>query len=1008
MKISASQWCDFALVKIAVSIVLLLAVYTGLQNVVLAQSAATGGQIVGQVMDASNASIGGAEITVRNQNTNYTRTNVTNDSGSYIIPGLPVGPYEVIIKVEGFATQSQEVIVTLGSSINVSFSLTVAQSTAIVEVNGSNSSELNLEPGRSSAQSTINDIQIKGLPANGRRFQDFVSLTPAISVEPLRNGLSVSGQRGINTNINIDGADYNQPFFGGIRGGERSGFAPTLSQEAVQEFQVARNTFSAEFGRSTGGVINVITKSGTNQFHGSAFYNIRDESLTAEDAFNRASLARQQQFGGAIGGPIVKNRTFFFTALDFQKVSQPFNVLFSNLDTLNKRNTPGGLALVGVAPEQPFSATNDAQTVLGRIDHQLFTNNNLSTRFNFSRNNGKNATNTGNAIQPTTNTAVSNNGTEMDRTYTFVSQLTSVLSSKMLNELRFQFAREDRPRKNNAPGPEVTVRENGTTVGVYGQRSFLPVQQFDDRYQITNNLSVIAGKHNFKFGFDFNRAFVDQIFRSNAGGVYSFNSLDDFANRKPAQFSQFIGTGAFQASQKELAFYLQDEWRPITGLTISPGFRYEAVFNPDYLTPTAIKSRVPQATNIPDDKSEYGPRLGVAWDIGNKGRTVMRFGGGRFYARTPLILFNQAITGNGGNPETGFSITLNGGDIASNFNKVGVNLSQASVGSLPIFTSAQLNQLFTGPTGALSVSFFDPEFRNPSSTQFNIALDQQIARGIVAGIDFSYINTSHLERLIDLNLGAPVKDATGRNVYPTARPNPNFSTIRAIQSSARSLYRALTLSLNVRKPKYVIDVYYTLSTNYSDDDNERNATSILYSDPQNLKNEYNYSNLDQRHMLTFNGVYSLPFGIDIAGTGRFSSGTPFSALAGADLNNDRQFPAQDRPILNGVEFKRNSFRNFATYDVSLKLQKGFKLPNERGKFSLSLEMFNAFKFDNVRIDATGNSAVFGPGTKVVNGMVVVQPISPSFGLIRDAKGNFLKNNLAGAPFQVQLGARYTF
>lgn len=1000
---SANLWGINTLARLAVSVLLLLATFCSLQGIVLAQSSATGGQITGQVLDSTGAALGGAEVTVRNLNTNYTREAVTNDGGLYVVPLLPSGPYEVTVKLNGFAPASQDILVTLGSSVNASFNLTVAETNEVIEVVGSNSSDLNLEPTRTSAQEVINDLQIRDLPANGRRFQDFLLLTPAVSVEPTRNGLSVSGQRGINININIDGADYNQPFFGGIRGGERSGFAPTVSQEAIQEFQVARNTFSAEFGRSTGGVVNVITKSGTNEFHGSGFYLIRDEALTAQDAFQRQGLARQQQIGGSFGGPIVKNKTFFFTAVDFQKVNQPVSVLFSSLDAQNVRNTPAGQALIGVAPEEQFSTTNDSQVVLGRVDHQLLRNNNLSARFNFSNNNANNATTVGDLLQATTTSALSNNGIEKNRTYTLVTQLTSIISSKLLNEFRFQFAREERPRKNNGPGPEVTVRNNGATVGVYGRRAFLPVEQFDDRYQVTNNLSLVAGQHTFKFGFDFNRAFVDQIFRSDAGGVYRFDSLSDFIARRPAQYRQFAGSGAFQAAVKELALYVQDEWRPIAGFTINAGFRYEMTLNPDLLPATTPQFQARQVGSIPDDKGQYGPRLGLAWDIGNKGKTVVRVGSGLFYARTPLLLFNQAITNNGGNLDLGFNVTLNGfAAVDAAFKRAGINLATANLGSLPVFSDAQFSQLFAGPNGALQVSFFDSEFRNPRSVQFNAGVDHQFAPGIVGGVEFSYINTTRLERLLDVNLGLPTVDQTGRRIYNT-RLDPRFSVVRSQQSSSRSLYRAVTFSFNLRKPKFVFDTYYTLSTNYSDDDNERNFAGIQYSDPFNLSNEYNFSNLDQRHQLTMNGLYSLPYGFEISATTRFTSAAPFTAVVGQDLNRDGN--VNERPIINGKEIKRNSFRNFSFSDISLRLQKGFKVPNERGRVVFSIEMFNLLNFDNVQVTA---NRTFGPGTIFQNGRLVSVPPPVIFRQLRDNNGNYFRNNSAGSPFQVQVGARYNF
>jgi hypothetical protein len=319
MKSSANRlpWASFG--RLAVSAIMLLASLCCFHGVIWAQSTATGGQIVGQVLDSSGAAIAGAEVTVRNKNTNATRTVTSDEAGRFAVPQLTVGPYEVKASANGFEPAAQELILTLGSTLPANFSLSVGQATGeVVEVSGG-VTEIAVDPSRTSSQSVITDVQIRELPANGRRFQDFILLTPQVQTEPARGGLSISGQRGINVNINIDGADYNQPFFGGIRGGERSNNAFTVSQEAIQEFQVARNSFSAEFGRSTGAVVNVVTKSGGNAFHGSAFYLFRNEDLTAEDALGRKPLAKQKQFGGSISGPINKYRTFFISALDFQQ-----------------------------------------------------------------------------------------------------------------------------------------------------------------------------------------------------------------------------------------------------------------------------------------------------------------------------------------------------------------------------------------------------------------------------------------------------------------------------------------------------------------------------------------------------------------------------------------------------------------------------------------------------------------------------------------------------------------
>ncbi len=275
----------------------------------------------------------------------------------------------------------------------------------------------------------------------------------------------------------------------------------------------------------------------------------------------------------------------------------------------------------------------------------------------------------------------------------------------------------------------------------------------------------------------------------------------------------------------------------------------------------------------------------------------------------------------------------------------------------------------------------------------------------MVGLDFSYINTTRLERLRDLNLPTPTVNVAGRRQYDlTKRPFVGFDTIRTQEASARSLYRALTVSVNVRRQRYVFDAYYTLSSNFSDDDNERNFAGIQYADAANLNNDYNFSRLDQRHQFMANGLVSLPFNFQLSGTTRISSARPFNALTGADDNRDGNF--NDRPIINGVEIRRNTFRNLSNSDVSVRIQRAFNLPKEKGKVTFSFEMFNLFNFDNAQV-GTGNQ-VFGPGTSVVNGQAVNVAPPQNFRQIRDKNGKYLTSTTLGDPFQAQIGVRFSF
>ena len=273
-----------------------------------------------------------------------------------------------------------------------------------------------------------------------------------MQVDTSRGQLSFAGQRGVNANVSIDGADYNQPFFGGIRGGERSNTAFTIPQEAIKEFQVVASGYSAEFGRSTGGIVNAITKSGTNTPRGSLFYVNRNKEWAEQNAFGQNASPTQQQFGGSIGGAIRPNRLFYFGAGELQRLKNTRNVVFSltgiaptTPDTAEAYNFFKGL-------EEPFDATNDAEAMLGRVDYQLESGSRLAVRYSFSNNEAKNANATGNALSDTTISAVSNNGTEKDRTNTVVGEYTSALRSNLLAEVRAPvFTRAASTRRERPP-----------------------------------------------------------------------------------------------------------------------------------------------------------------------------------------------------------------------------------------------------------------------------------------------------------------------------------------------------------------------------------------------------------------------------------------------------------------------------------------------------------------------------------------------------------------------------
>lgn len=978
-----------------------------------AQSAANSGQIGGEVRDPSGVAVAALEVTARNVDTNSIRKASTDEEGRYAIGPVPVGTYEVTVASPNLEAASQRVYVSLGGRANATFNLaikTLQESVDVVANTG-------IEPSQTFSKAVLTDIQLRNLPANGRRIRNLFLLTPSTQIEPECGGFAISGQKGLFTNINVDGGDYtNTHWCGHVE------FSPTFTIEALQEFQVLRSTFSAEFGRSTGGIINLATKSGTNQFHGSAFYLFRNDATTKLDPFKREQIGLGQQFGGSVGGPISEDRTFFFSAAEFQLNNKSVQVRYGQLDLLGLRNTPGAQALLSVAPEDQLEALSQSQSIVNRIDHSLNANNNLTGRFDFTRNKvtdtaGPFIMTQGIGADSETNRSVQNASPVNNRTnVTGMMQFTSVLSNQHINEIRIQLAREFRPWDPGS-GPEVTVRGGSPiqTIAIYGPQATglgygnIGYQFTDTRFQIVNNFSIVTGAHTMKLGFDSNRVIGNTVFNPGEGGIYRFDSLAAYLERRPAQYQQFAGTGALDATIHQIAFYVQDEWRVLPGFTISPGLRYEMALLPDYPQATIPENRFPLATSIPDDKGLIAPRLAMAWDVRNNAKTVIRAAAGLFYAAPYMPLFEQAMLQNGGNPELSSSVTFNStNDILNAFQSQGIALNSSTpLDDLPIFTTAQLNQL-SNPQNRINngtVFYFDPDFRLPRALQFRVALEQEIAKGVTFSIDYTNINVSRIDRVRNLNLRPPTPDATGRPIYTNLslsanaalRPFPKYAFAYVTESSARSLYRGLTTTLSVRRKKLTVDATYTLGFSKSHDDHERGGfSSANYVDAFNLDNEYNWSNIDQRHQFAASTLVQMPLGFEVASYMRFNSGRPFSPRTGTDSNADGI--TNDRPVLDGAVVRRNTFRNFGFSDVSMRVQRNFKLPNEKGQLGVSLEMFNLFDFDNVETTQTTYGASLNAA-----------PANLNFGKVKDANGIYLPGStLRTSPFQVQLGLRFRF
>lgn len=635
------------------------------------------GSIAGVVKDTNNAIVPNATVKLINNATGAEKSTVATGDGIFSFLSLQPGKYAITAGGGNFAEQKLNVEVQVGRTTDANFTLGAGDLTAVVEVSAEG-----IQTTEVKSDAVIDSTAISNLPINGRRFQDFVTLTPTAQVDPQRGQISLAGQRGINTNVNVDGVDYNQPFFGGIRGGERSNSAFTIPQESIREFQVVASGYSAEFGRSTGGVVNAVTKSGTNSLKGSLFYLYRPEQLSRpyeyvgriEETSGFAAVAAptQHQMGGSIGGPIIKNRLFYFGSVEYQRFRAPRQVVFGNLANVSPTANGGAAAEaynVYLGFQTPFTQTNDAIAGLGKIDFQINNNNLLTGRYSYSRNNALNANSTGEtSINPTTNRSLLTNGTEKNRNNIFVGQLLSTISANLVNDLRFQYAREDRPRIANSNQPNVSLGG----VGEFGTRSFLPTTQYDERYQIIDGVTVVSGNNTLKFGGEYSNLFVNQLFGFNQFGSYflggnaqtAFEAASLIAGNNTrrrfdttsASYRQQIGNLLAEYTVKQVAFYAQDSWRITPNFSIDIGLRAEQQYNPDpQLGNDTLINLVKNAsfpvrngkgldpTQIADSGWQLGPRVGFAWDPENKGKSVLRGFAGVFYATTPLIILAAPV-----------------------------------------------------------------------------------------------------------------------------------------------------------------------------------------------------------------------------------------------------------------------------------------------------------------------------------------------------------------------------
>lgn len=985
------------------------------------------GTIEGLVTDTSGAVMPGVKVTVRNLGTNATRELVTDGTGHYRSELLPPGEYEVVATQAGFASAKIDRLnLVVGTLATGDLKMQVAGGQLTIEVTGEAPAT---EPERIEFSSTVGERAVEDLPINGRRWENFVLLTPGVTPDGNFGLVSYRGISGLYNNNSIDGADNNQAFFSEARGRTRISY--TVSQATVKEFQVGLSNFSAEFGRAAGGTVNAVTKSGTNQFHGEAFYFLRDKAFLAQNP--RAGAAgqpkpdeRRQQFGVSAGGPIVKDKLFFFGGYDQQKRNFP-GFVFPNVDFNTLPCTAPGcgatLSFLNTLVGQ-FPRTGDNYVFLTKLDWVLSQRHTLMGYYNYQKWNSPNGIQT----QPVITVSPLANGSDKVRTDMLNLRLTSVLSASTVNEFRFQFGRDFESQFPNAPGPSVSFT-NGVS---FGQPNFLPRPAFpnEKRFQFADNYSFIKGRHSIKAGADINYVRELQINLFNGGGVYSYSSLNALAQDCPPQATgctpQNTGTStrkhynSFQQAfdfkgqagrifftTTEWNFYVQDNFRVSPSLTLYLGVRYEYTKLPQ---PENGNPAFPLTQAFNKDTNNFGPRFGFSWDVSGAHKMVVRGGYGIYYGRTS----NSAIA-NG---------LINNALVSASF-----FFTPSTAGS-PTFP----NILSAPPTtpGSVTINFFSPDYVRPLIHSADLAIEREIARGLTFSASYLFSRGQRLPLFRDINLPAPsgtvtyiLPDGSPVAAFPlylgTARPNPSAGQLIISESVLNSDYNALVLVMSKRFSHGIqFNSNFTVSKAL---DNGQTSTTFFGRnqpfDSLNRGGDRGLSNFDVRkrwvtsfilapsvNRFTDNAAARALFNDwQFSGILTFSDGKPVTGSISGGLSSS--IGSTNSSTTNGsggdnrVSFLApNAFTAPGQATVDFRMTRNFRI-TERAKFQLIWEAFNLFNrvnFTSVQTtqyrvassSKTGNNAVVQLGNP--SGTPFLTPIN-------------VGNTLYG-PREFQLGLKF--
>ncbi len=791
-------------------------------GVLWAQDASTGA-LRGTVVDAQGAVITGADIVAIRVDTGIRYHGATDSEGRFKLDLLPPGEYSARAEAERMLPQNSPVVrVEVGAATELSFKLAVAGTRESLTV--SDAPPL-VETQPSAISALVDERAIGNLPLLGRRYTDLSLLAPGVTTDPRgltssSNGdLAFGGIRGYQSSYLVDGADNNNGFFAQARGRYRAPYQ--FSNEVVQEFRVSSNTYGAELGRAGGAVVNVVTKSGSNHWHGTGFYFLRDSSFSATPAFVRFKTKSQQhQFGGTVGGPIKRNKVFFFAGYDQHIFNDPPVVEFNSGSTVlvPELGTPshpldyeicdpqiGGQAcdqtLVFASAEQlstlggTFPARMLGNSGFIKLDYSLNPKHFLTARLNTSRYYGTNNV-FFDPASPVTNFAMSSNGEEDVKTETGSLGLLSGLTPKLTSHLRVQFSRD--LQQSFANSSDVRTRIYNVIEG-FGQSSILPRQTGEHRLHVAETMTLTGGRHDWKFGGDAMFTWDYNYFPSLFGGEYIYDniSVDPFtfvpahgllqisplrawAHGVPRYYVQNFGDPVSHPNSNDYSAFVQDTVRVTGRLAMSLGVRYDMqTFNSKDLASNPLW---PGSGRMPSDKNNFSPRAGFAYSIGDQRPLVVRGGFGIFYTRLPQIYESAVINDNG---------------LAGKF----LFLDNANTTEHQIFPTYP-NALVSCPRGPVTctppdslkpyvtsdLSSFAPNFITPKVQQGSFSIEREFADRFAVGMSYLYVHGENLIRARDVNLppptqySYPIYDSTGTTFTDSFYTVDSFGTWQTQQS----------------------------------------------------------------------------------------------------------------------------------------------------------------------------------------------------------------------------------